>query len=190
MGLDAGLSSDALVARMAEEDQEALSALYDRHRGLIFALALRILGDRAEAEEVLSDVFFQAWRSAAGFDPLRGSVTAWLVMLCRSRAIDRLRRRAARREPARPEDVPTATTASGAREMDEAVEARMHRDRIVSALGALSAEQRDALDLAYYGGFSHAEIAARLGQPLGTVKSRIRQALLTLRKNLGGCHAV
>jgi RNA polymerase sigma-70 factor (ECF subfamily) len=86
------LTDEALVARMADGDQEALSALYDRHRSVVFSLILRILRDRAEAEEVLTDVFFQAWRGARGFDPLRGSVIAWLVMLGRSRALDRLRR--------------------------------------------------------------------------------------------------
>ncbi len=178
------IPSETLVTRMAAEDQQALSELYDRHRVVVFSLALRILGDRAEAEEVLSDVFFQAWRSAAGFDPLRGSVSAWLMTLCRSRAIDRLRRRERREGKLAPGDPEAATAVPSPAEAEEAMDVRAHRTRIRSALSMLTADQRAALDLAYYGGLSHSEIAAQLGQPLGTIKTRIRQGLLSLKKSL------
>ena len=184
MAFDAGLSNEALVARMAERDQEALSLLYDRHQGILFSLALRILRDRAEAEEVLGDVFFQAWRSAAAFDPLRGSVTGWLVNLCRSRAIDRLRRRGRREAGLADEKARRGSAATSLREAEEAADWGMRRTKIRAALGALPAEQRDALELAYFSGLSHSEIAAKLGQPLGTVKTRIRQGLLHLRESL------
>ncbi|MGH9868462.1 MAG: sigma-70 family RNA polymerase sigma factor [Candidatus Polarisedimenticolia bacterium] len=186
MAVNELISNEALVERMAQEDQEALSMLYDRHRGVVFALALRILRDRAEAEEVLSDVFFQAWRSASGFDPLRGSVTAWLVTLCRSRAIDRLRRQTARRVEVLADPPAVAEQASASlRDAEAAADLGLHRRLVVSALGTLSQEQRGALELAYFDGYSHSEIAGKLGQPLGTVKTRIRQGLLQLRKSLG-----
>jgi RNA polymerase sigma-70 factor (ECF subfamily) len=184
MTVDAGMSNEALVERMAEQDQEALSLLYDRHRTIVYALALRILRDAAEAEEVLSDVFFQAWRGAGGFDPLRGSVTAWLVTLCRSRAIDRLRKRG-RRDAALEEQARQAPAAPS-RADAAAADWRMHRTRILSALGSLAPEQRSALELVYFDGLSHTEIAAKLREPLGTIKTRIRQGLLHLRERLGG----
>jgi RNA polymerase sigma-70 factor (ECF subfamily) len=184
MALRAGASDEELVGRVARGDAEALSLLYDRHRGVVFGLALRILRDRAEAEEVLTDVFFQAWRSAAGFEPLRGSVAGWLVTLCRSRAIDRLRARGRRGSAAetlmQQETFPPAAIASP----EQAVFLEERRRRVADALGHLTPEQRTALELAYYGGHSHAEIAEKLGAPLGTVKTRIRQGLLALRERL------
>lgn len=178
-------TDEALVGRMAAGDQDALAALYDRHRSVIFSLILRILRDRAEAEEVLTDVFFQAWRGAAGFDALRGTVIAWLVMLARSRALDRVRSKGRREagiaavaeEQARAVPNPSGGSAAAA-------EQELRRSRIEAALGSLSPQQRGALELAYYGGLSHSEIAGRLGEPLGTIKTRIRQGLLTLRERL------
>jgi len=173
---------------MAARDEEALSSLYDRHKGVLFALALRLLRDRAEAEEVLSDVFLQAWRSAAGFDRNRGSVIGWLVTLCRSRAIDHLRSRG-RREAAmtafgRAEEIGLAGMQPPPGPEKDA-DAVLKRRRIIEAFGALSPQQRDALDLAFFGGLSHSEIASRLNEPLGTVKTRIRRGLSILRESLG-----
>jgi len=180
----------SLVARMAAGEQEALSDLYDRYRGVVFALALRVLRDRAEAEEVLTDVFLQAWRAAAAFDRARASVPGWLVMLCRSRAIDRARSRG-RREAAiaclvkEAHEAHGAEGAHGAQDPAAHVEAMTKRRRISAALGRLTPQQRSAIELAYYGGMSHSEIAEKLGEPLGTVKTRIRQGLMTLRDDLG-----
>jgi RNA polymerase sigma-70 factor, ECF subfamily len=187
MVLNSSDSDETLVGRMAERDQDALSLLYDRYQGVLFALALRILGERAEAEEVLTEVFFQSWKSAAGFDPLRGTVAAWLVTICRSRALDRLRARGRRQaalavlsgEPSR-----SAAAASGEGGPEEAAEQRSRRERIQAGLGRLDSGQREALELAFYEGLSHSEIASKLGEPLGTVKSRIRQGLLILRSSL------
>ncbi len=184
---DSEITDERLVARMSARDQAALASLYDRHRGVVYALALRILRDRAEAEEVLADVFLQAWRSSAGFDRGRGSVAGWLFTLCRSRAIDRLRARgrrdAAHAALAREDAAPVAAPAA---EGPEADVARGQKRRLIgTALGALSPAQRSALELAYFEGLSHTEIAERLGEPLGTVKTRIRQGLLTLRESLG-----
>lgn len=182
-------SDEMLVGRMASRDQEALSRLYDRHRVVVFSLALRVLRDRAEAEEVLTDVFMQAWRSAAGFDPARGSVAAWLITLCRSRAIDRLRaqgRRAAATEALSREEGGAAASARPAGGPEDVADTALKRRRISEALGRLSPQRRDAIELAYYGGLSHSEIAAKLGEPLGTVKTWIRQGLLDLRESLAG----
>jgi len=187
MGLQTVLSDEALVARMAEQDQEALSALFDRYRGVVFSLALRILKERAEAEEVLTEVFFQAWSGAVGFDALRGTVAAWLVTLCRSRAIDRLRAKGRRDSGLGliAQQQSKAVSPAVGRESEAAAEIQMRRTRIQAALDTLTPEQRGALELAYYGGLSHSEIAAKLGQPLGTIKTRIRQGLLMLRESLG-----
>jgi len=188
--IEASDSNDArLVARMAEGDQAALSDLYDRHRGVLFALALRVLRDRGEAEEALTDVFLQAWRAAGSFDSRRGPVTSWLVTLARSRAIDRLRARG-RRDAAHAslaQEGAGTTVGSVTPAADPAlhVEGLSKRRRIGAALAALSAPQRSAIELAYYGGLSHSEIAEKLGEPLGTIKTRIRQGLMTLRDNLG-----
>ena len=187
MALTTQDNDEALMKRMARQDQEALSALYDRHRSVVFSLALRILRDRAEAEEVLTDVFFQSWKSAGGFDPLRGSVVGWLITLCRSRAIDRLRargRRDASLAALAADPLQTVPLAAGAGP-EESTEIRHRSARILAAMGALSTEQRGALELAYYSGLSHSEIAEKLGEPLGTVKTRIRQGLLALRESLG-----
>lgn len=187
MGLQTVLSDEALVARMAEQDQEALSALFDRYRGVVFSLALRILKERAEAEEVLTEVFFQAWSGAVGFDALRGTVAAWLVTLCRSRAIDRLRAKGRRDSGLGliAQQQSKAVSPAVGRESEAAAEIQMRRTRIQAALDTLTPEQRGALELAYYGGLSHSEIAAKLGEPLGTIKTRIRQGLLMLRESLG-----
>ena len=186
---DMDQSDPDLVSRMAAGDQEALSCLYDRPRGVIFALALRILNDRAEAEEVLTDVFLQAWRGAGGFDIQRGSVPGWLITLGRSRAIDRIRARG-RRDAAMTahSQVEVERAAGGGLSDGEAGrrhETLMRKRKITEALAGLSPAQRGALELAYYEGFSHSEIAVKLGEPLGTVKTRIRQGLHTLRENLG-----
>jgi len=187
MALQTVLSDEALVARMAEQDQEALSALFDRYRGVVFSLALRILKERAEAEEVLTEVFFQAWSGAVGFDALRGTVAAWLVTLCRSRAIDRLRAKGRRDSGLGliAQQQSKAVSPAVGRESEAAAEIQMRRTRIQAALDTLTPEQRGALELAYYGGLSHSEIAAKLGEPLGTIKTRIRQGLLMLRESLG-----
>ncbi len=185
-------TDETLVARMSERDQAALSSLYDRHRGVLFALALRILRDRAEAEEVLGDVFLQAWRQAGGYDPTRGTVSGWLINLCRSRAIDRLRsrgRRVAGTEALAREEAVRPAGGAPADDPEEAADLTLKRRRVAQALNALPEVQRDALELAYYEGLSHSEIATRLGQPLGTVKTRIRQGLIVLRESLAEAFA-
>jgi RNA polymerase sigma-70 factor (ECF subfamily) len=172
---------DAIAAR----DAEALSALYDRHAPGVMGVCLRILRDRAEAEEVAGDVFIEIWNRAERFDPTRGHPVAYLLSLARSRAIDRLRSRV-RRE--RIFSAPDAVEArSDADPFQDSSIAQM-RGHLEHALADLLPGQRQALELAYFDGMSHTEVAERLGEPLGTVKTRIRQGLLRLRERLAAVY--
>jgi RNA polymerase sigma-70 factor (ECF subfamily) len=177
----------ALLRRVGAGDERALAALYDRWAGTVHALARRIVREDAEADDVVEDTFWQLWRQAARYDPARGSVSAWLLTVARSRALDRRRARARLREDQ--EDEPGSLGAlaadAGASPLDATVAS--DRRRIVrAALDGLPGEQREALELAYYGGLSQTEIAERTGTPLGTVKTRMRLALRKLRDGLGG----
>jgi RNA polymerase sigma-70 factor (ECF subfamily) len=167
------------MSRMRAGDTRALEELYDRHTPMLYGLVLRIVGRSHDAEEVLQDMWVQAWRRADTWEPARGSVAAWLITLARSRAIDRLRSLAARQraETAAPPPDPPAGDAVAA-----GAEQRQSQQRMAAALAALGPQQREVLELAYFGGLSQSEIAARLGAPLGTVKSWTRQALLRLRE--------
>jgi RNA polymerase sigma-70 factor (ECF subfamily) len=182
-----GLTPDAgLVGRMAGGDEAALASLYDRHGKTLYGLAFRILGDRDDAEEVVMDAFTQAWRSAATYAAERGSVAAWLVMLARSRALDRLRARSrqarALTRAAQQESLtPAAAATSGAL---LAAESRERSERVKAALAALPEAQRVCIELGYYEGLTQSEIAARLAEPLGTVKTRMRLGLIKLREAL------
>lgn len=171
------------VTRMAAGEQEALAALYDETHRLAYGLALRYLTDPAEAEEVVLDAYFHAWRSAAQFDPRRGSVLAWITMLVRSRSLDRLRSRAARRrmeEPGLPVREPVCP-----RSQPEEQRAAAGRGRVLrEALAGLGTPQREVLALALLEGLTQSEIARRLTAPLGTVKTRMRQGLMRVREGL------
>lgn len=175
--------NDCLVG-IAEGDAEALAKLYDGTSQLVYSLAVRILGNQSDAEEVTLDVYSQVWRNSRNFDPRRGSATAWLVMLARSRAIDRLRCEAGHRKRDEPlegvPEVPASTLSP-----EQAAALGQQRRLVRAALAKLSPEQREAIELAFFSGFSHSEVAARTGQPLGTVKTRIRLAMMTLRELLG-----
>jgi RNA polymerase sigma-70 factor (ECF subfamily) len=173
----------ALVKRAAAGDRDALAALYEETSARVFGLASRILRDPSGAEDVTIDVYMQVHRGAARYDATRGHPLAWLMMLTRSRAIDRLRADAGRRRFETPSDVATlpASLESGPEEWTEAGQLRSAVSR---ALDALSPEQRQLISLAYYGGFSQSEIAEKLGLPLGTVKTRIRAGMTLLRARL------
>lgn len=171
------------VRRAAEKDESGLTSLYDEASQLVYTVALRILNDRGDAEEVTLDVFSQVWRRAGDFDPGRGSVTSWLVTLARSRAIDRLRsRKATKRSEDRHIDL--SDFAGTATSPEEAAVISQNRQRVRAALGLLPVEQRQAIELAYLGGLSHTELASHLGQPLGTIKTRIRLGMMRLRSTL------
>jgi len=174
---------------VAEGDADALAVLYDRHGTAVFSLCLRVLRDAEEAEEVLEDAFWQLWRRADRFDPTRGSALAYLLTLARSRAIDRMRARERRVRlqseqpgPLLGESLLGASTLS-ASPLQESL-ALERRARVRLALAALPAAQREAVELAFLEGLSHPEISARLGEPLGTIKTRIRSGLLRMRDTL------
>ena len=168
-------SPPALLRRLAAGEQAALGEFYDRFAGLVNAVALRILRDVQEAEDVVQEVFVQIWRQAARYDPSRGSPEAWVSILARTRSIDRLRARLVRRPPSPHGEgqVAAATPANAA----DALAVR-------AALADLPVDQRRVLELAYFEGLSQTEIAARLAQPLGTVKTRTRTAMIRLREAL------
>jgi RNA polymerase sigma-70 factor (ECF subfamily) len=172
-----------LLKAIAEGDPSALAVLHDRHAPVVFALCLRILRDAQEAEEVLEDVFLQLWEHAVQYDPGRGSVIAYLVTLARSRAAERVRRRVRRARILRA--IPVDATEEGASAPPptplQASLASERRSRVRAALEALPASQRESLELAFLDGLTHYEISERLGEPLGTVKTRIRAGLERLR---------
>ena len=176
-----------LLTRIAKGDHEAFSQLYDQSSTLLFTLAIRILSDREEAAELLQEVYLEVWRKVARYDVGRGTPVAWLVTLTRSRAIDRLRVRASRvqhlvvgslEQPAVTQIQDQGPSPYEAQEDTEL------RQSMSKALAELPAAQQQALEMAYYQGLSHTEIAAKLNQPLGTVKTRIKLAMAKLRMTL------
>ena len=163
-----------LVSAIRSGDEQAMAQLYERYSPIVYSVALRVLGETGAAEDILQDVFMQLWRRPDSFDASRGSLPAWLAVISRNRAIDSLRKR-------RPETdiadviVSVEPNLAGA-EWSGAME------KIRGALGSMPPPQRSALEMAYFEGLSHTEIAERTGEPLGTIKTRIRSGLLALRK--------
>lgn len=178
---DSRISDEALLSAMAGGDQTALRTLSQRYGHALGAVAERILRDKADAEEVAADVLWQAWREASRFDRGRGSVGSWMMMLVRSRAIDRLR---ARKSRARSDNDP-ADLASFNDPSDE-IQIAQRRQKVEEALTRLNDGEREMLRLAYFSDLSQSEIAGRTGVPLGTVKSRMRSGLVKLRDALSG----
>jgi RNA polymerase sigma-70 factor (ECF subfamily) len=168
------------VARMAAGDESALATLYDRHATAIYSLALRITRRPEDAEDVTQQVFTQAWRIAARYDRSRGAVAAWLLMMVRSRAIDCVRRRDSAREGTA-DDSQLAAIPDPEPSVAYVVATRQQVEQVSMAMAALPDEQRRALELAYYEGLTQREIASRTSTPLGTVKTRVRTALMSLR---------
>lgn len=174
---------ERLLERVAAGERAALLRLHHRYAPTLLAVALRVTGSRAEAEEVVQDALLRAWREAASFDRARGSAAAWLLTLTRNRAIDVVRARQRRiRLEAEDADAPAPVEPSPSPERHAADQQRAEAVR--AALASLRDAQREALELAYYRGLSHSEIAAALDQPLGTVKTRIAQAARVLREAL------
>lgn len=172
------------VERMARGDQNAVGELYDRHGRLVYSLALRVLRDQGDAEDVVQDVFLQAWREAARFDLTRGNVVAWLLTVTRSRAIDRLRRRQSR--PALTAQSTPDDRADDRPSAEVQMEWQSRAAEVRRALDTLPLLQRVAVELAFFDGLTHVEIAEQLEVPLGTVKTRVRQGLLKMRDCLAG----
>jgi RNA polymerase sigma-70 factor (ECF subfamily) len=174
---------DALLLRIASGDQQAFSAFYDRTASRVLGLVRRLLIDAAQSEEVVQEVFLEAWQSASRFDPNRGRALTWILTMAHRRAVDRIRASQAAHD---------RDTAIGIRDLPtdfdvvaETVEVRVEHERVEVAMARLSEAQRQAIALAYYGGLSQSEVAAELGIPLGTAKTRLRDAMIRLRDELG-----
>lgn len=165
------------MERMVQRDEAALEALYDRYAGLLSSVLNRILRDAQAAEEILQDIFYQLWRTAAQFDPSRGSLPGWLMVIARNRAISRLRHH----NPAAGEEL-LENTVSLPFNLEGAIAQKELMGRVKGAIETLPKEQRAAVELAYFEGLTHSEIAERTGDPLGTVKTRLRTALETLKR--------
>lgn len=167
---------------VARRDQGAFEVLYDRHGAAAYSLAHRILGDRQRAEDVVQETFLSIWRSQSSYDPGRGSVRNWLLAALRNRAIDAIRREAARPAPARGVD-PAEVLAAQPSDADTgaAVINRETSRTLRGLVGGLPHEQSQVIELAYFGGFTHTEIAEMLGAPVGTVKGRMRLGLEKIR---------
>jgi RNA polymerase sigma factor (sigma-70 family) len=175
----AHLSDEALVALVERAEDEALAELYERFGRTAYSLAFRVVRDHALAEDAVQDAFLTVWRTAARFVPERSKASTWLLTLVHHRAVDLVRREERRRADSL-EGVP-----EGADEgTEEAVWVRFERERVQAALRTLPDQQREAIELAYYGGFTQAELADRLGEPLGTIKSRMFTGLSRLRDML------
>ena len=169
-------SDDELLRRLARGEEARLGLLYARHADRLLGLALTLLRDRSEAEDAVHDLFVEVWQKAGEYDPRRGTVRTWIVMRLRSRCLDRLRRAKMRRDKT-PEPVATAAR-------PEVIEHAADEPRVRAALAGLAEPQREVVLLAYFGGLTSAEIAERLAIPIGTVKSRLRAALIALRSAL------
>lgn len=184
---DEGPDDEVLVQRVVERNAEAFARLYDRHGDLVYSVALRVLADPAAAEDVAQDVFLRLWRTPAAYDPARGRFVSWLVSVARNRAVDEVRMRGRRRvrevggESLNGDDPPD----SHAEDPQLAVQVQADRVAVRRAMATLPAEQRVAIEMAYFSGLTQQEIAERLNQPLGTVKTRTRLAMKKLRAALG-----
>jgi RNA polymerase sigma-70 factor, ECF subfamily len=165
----------AVLTAVKSGDQGAMAELYDRYSSVVYAVALRVLADTMAAEDVLQEVFLQLWRNPSVFDAARGSLGAWLAVIARNRAIDVLRRRKPETDI---EDIVVSVAPDLANEADRSRAA----EKVRSVLGAMPSAQQSALEMAYFQGLSHTEIASKTGEPLGTIKTRIRAGLTMLRK--------
>lgn len=185
---DAPPSDSDLVRHMASGDEASVAALYDRYGPVLYAVAYRIVGQKADAEEVVMETFAQVWRDAAKFEATRGSVAAWLTMISRSRALDHVRSRERRERlntsAAREDLGQEAGTSRWGSDPGYQVEQTERQKRVAAALESLSPAQRQAIELAYFDGLSQSEIAERLNEPLGTVKTRVRLGMMKLRDAL------
>jgi RNA polymerase sigma-70 factor (ECF subfamily) len=176
-GGDPAAEDVALLGRIAAGDETALAALYDRWVQPVYGVVVQLLRGADDAEDVLEDTFWQVWQRASSFDPARGTPRAWLLTIARSRALDRVRSRGRA-----PEAVPLSELVpSDAPDPAASVEVEERRAQVARALAALPKEQREAIELAYFGGYTQSEIAEQLHQPIGTIKTRIRLGLRKLR---------
>ncbi|WP_459642439.1 ECF RNA polymerase sigma factor SigK [Kineococcus sp. NUM-3379] len=176
-------AAEELLQRAAQGDDDAFAALYDATSSAVFGTVLRVLRDPAQSEEVSQEVYLEAWRTAARFDPTRGSARTWLVTMAHRRAVDRVR--SAQASTDRDEKVGLRDQVRPYDSVSETVEGNLEREDVRRALSSLTTVQRQAVTLAYYGGRTHTEIARELSLPLGTVKTRLRDGMIRLRDALG-----
>ena len=182
MGRSAASSSDGeLLRRLEARESDALEALYAHYSGYVMGIALRILGSREEAEEVVQDVFWQLWKATLCYDPARGRFSTWLFSVARNRSIDRLR--AANRAPLR-SSAAALERVAGAADLENETYLVERQKEVRAQLELLPTDQRAAIELAFFRGLTHGEIAAETGEALGTIKSRIRRGLLRLKQGL------
>jgi len=165
----------ALIAAVRSGNQDAMAQLYDRYSSVVYAVALRVLGDAGAAEDVLQEIFMQLWRNPGAFDASRGNLAPWLAVIARNRAVDLLRKR-------RPQAEITETLVSVEPDLASEADRGRHVEKVRAVLKAMPASQRSALEMAYFEGYSHSEIAEKTKEPLGTIKTRIRTGLMLLRK--------
>ena len=176
------LSDEALLSLVAGSDDAALAELYDRFGGVAYGVALRILRDEALAQDAVQEAFLAVWRTADRFLAERARASTWILTLVHRRSVDLVRREQRRQAEALPESAPDQTTATA----EDELWLRLERERVQAALAKLPDQQREAIELAYYGGFTQSELAERLGEPLGTIKSRMFTGLARLRELLEG----
>jgi RNA polymerase sigma-70 factor (ECF subfamily) len=180
------LADEELMPRIGEKDPDAFEVFYDRHGGVAYSLAYRIVGERGAAEDVVQEAFISIWRSGARYDRARGSVRSWMLGIVRNRAIDLLRSKAGRAPKLDFDDDAALEQRPSAELTDAEALRRETTHELRGALGELPGEQSKVIELAYFGGFSHSEIATMLEVPLGTVKGRMRLGLEKIRGELGG----
>jgi RNA polymerase sigma-70 factor (ECF subfamily) len=173
------LEDAILLERLQTADQQAMAALFDRYSGIVYSVALRVLKDSAQAEDVMQDIFIQIWKKPGAFVSGRGSLGAWLAVVARNRAIDSLRRR-------RPTDSVEDVVLASSTDLASESERNLLMEKVRGHLHQLPPEQRKSVEMAYFEGLSHSEISEKTGDALGTVKTRIRLALIALRKAMQG----
>jgi RNA polymerase sigma-70 factor, ECF subfamily len=182
-GTTSTLSNEELLQRVAAGDRDAFAELYDRTAPRVFGLVKRLLRDHAQSEEVTQEIFLEIWQTAARYDPNKGGSMAWMLTMTHRRAVDRVRASQASRN--RDVRIGIRDHAPAFDSVVENVEVRIESERVKEAMMRLTQLQRQAVQLAYFGGFSHSEVAAMLSVPIGTVKTRLRDGMIRLRDELG-----